>query len=382
MSRVVVAIALAAWAVPACAPVAQPPSGVLGERREVVFQGENDVVLAATTRLSTGSAFDVKAVPRTDADLGGATFESDDEGVLKVVEPDVAGGRVEVVAPGAAYLQVRGESGAVIDRVAVRAAAPLRTELVEQQLLGAVDARLPALFGLVVDEDVELLVAAIDRCGGDLLDQGASTMTTSDAAIVDVTATETGGFLLTPLAAGDAVITLTSTDLPEQAYEVRVVTVDLVDDVAPTAASASENNVLLWGRAYAGSTEVVGLTYAWGGTDRVKLSLDRGAWTTATIEGVNGDGADGGAVVEGDAKVTAEAAGEEDELDLLALTAADLVSTRVGQRADDPVPGDPAPTGGCAGGTAPQVCDPTAAVALVGMSALRRLSRRRSGRAG
>lgn len=351
----------------ACAPAVDVPEGVVGEEGVVVFQAENPTILEARTRLVVGSAFDVVAVPRRDASLDGAVFASSDDAVAKVVAADVGAGRVEIVGAGAAALVVKDQDGEELDRVEVRAAVPERRSLVEAQLLGtSIDARVPPSFGVVASEDVDVYVAAVDRCGGDLLDWGASAPASEDEAVLAVERREAGGFTLAPIAAGETVVTIATPGVDEPvSYEVRVVDPELVDDVVPTAAAAGKNSVELWGRAFAGSDEIVGLTYGWTGTARVSLSAARGPTTVATIAGVGDD-----QPVEGDAIATASALDEEGELNLLALRDTDLTSSRLPPEAGNG--GVVAQPTGCGGGaTAP--CDPAAAtLAVLGLRAIRR----------
>lgn len=356
-----------------CSPVATPPDGSVGEEGEVVFQAENATILAADTRLVVGSAFDVVGVAKGDASLDGAVFVSGDEDVLRVVAADVAAGRVEVTGAGEAFLVVRSGDGDEIDRIAVRAAVPKTRGLLEAQLVNSsVDARLPDAFAVVADQDLDVFVGAVDRCGGGLLDWRASPPVSSDEAVLTVAPHDVAGYTLTPVAGGEAMLTVATPGVDEPlSFAVRVIDPALVDDVVPTAsAKLSDDSVELWGRAYAGDDEVVGLTYGWSATQRVTLSNARGPTTIATVAGVAGT--DGG-VVEGDAIVTASARDEEGTVDLFSTSIPFAAARR-----DDPAsdPDEPPATGGGCGGGQAAVCDPAAAaVLLVGA---RRLRRRRA----
>lgn len=353
-----------------CAP-ATPPEGTLGEERVAYFQSVSDFVFRE--RLLVGSRFFVSAEARAEDDrerVSSAALTSSDAAIATVTladgpdEGDEADELlVEMVGAGEAHLVLTGEDGEEIDRILVRAAVADRIDLLDGKILGSsVDARLPDELGLLEGGETFFALAATDKCGGALLSVGAVEVTVSDEAVLALSTEEGIVYDAEALAPGEVELVLTPAVGEAQTFAVTVVEPALIDDVEIEIAAAKDNQAELWGRAFAGSLEVVGLDYAWDATPRVTVSPDRGPNTIATISVPReGEPADDRPAV-----VDIEAHGEDDSVDLFALRSDAFVTARV------PPVDEPAPTGPSCGAEA---CNPYG-VALVGAMFLGRLRRR------
>ncbi len=342
----------------------------MGEERRAYFRAQapaSDVLL--TEGAAVGTSFVVSIQPLNtseDSELVNGTLVSDDPDVFVVAdEGRASAASVTAVGPGQTYLSLVVDDE-VQDRLPVRAAQVGQVHLLDMSNAGSnVDARLPERFGLVDGESVKTMLRLEDSCGGTLHAPGVISASASEPTALDVVETDEG-FEIRALAEGgaDVILDVAGTEVR---YDVDVVRSVDVDTVFASIASTTETSAQLWGRARAGNVEVVGMSYAWSASPRVRLSESIGAWTTAAILQPPED-----ASADWDpAKVKVELFGIESELDLFAATVDDVQPGRVQDdaAAEDPV----APTaGGCAGGDGNGGCDPYLAFALFGAWSLRK----------
>lgn len=368
-----VALALA----PAC-PVNDQPVGAKGREGVATFVAETDLVFSATLVVGSHTTLTVAAVDDEAPLPADAFLHSANESVLTLGEPDEDGAwPLTAAGPGKADLELIGADGTRIDAIEVEAAVPGATTLVDGDLLGAsqvVDARLPLEgWGFLVERDLTLLVSAVDRCGGDLLDLHASTLRTADGTAATFTVDESAPATFTANAteAGDVDLLLETPGLEPLTFPVQAIDPGDVDEVRVAAASADDTGRMsLWGRAFANDVEVVGpLRFGWRADPRVALSAVEGLAVEAQVSFP----AEGEPPDDRPATVTAEVLGEEGTTDL--FTARQEVDR--GTPAREVVLETPASTG-CGG----EACDPFAAAGLLGAFALRRrllpISRRRA----
>ena len=341
----------------------------LGKAGKVIFT--TDTGLAFSSRLVVGSVF-VVSLKATDAKLkgavGGAALGTTDESVLVV-----DGVTVRVAGPGTAELQAVGADG-FIDSIDIHAGVPTATALVDAALLKAsdsLDARLPVSFAIRTGTDHQFFVAAVDKCGGDLLDLHASTLAPGGiaASVVDVGAS--GGIVVTTQVAGDLDLTLKTPGLADLAYTVKSIDPAAVDEVDISAISSDNTgNVTVWGRAFTNDVELVGdLQLSWTGSDRVTFAQPAGQVVSATVAfPKKGDPPD-----DRPATITAEIFGQQGTTDLLAPGLTTTTSRGTPAR----VPPDPAGVAGCGGSGGGGGCNPEAALAgVLGIASLRRLRSR------
>ena len=365
---------LTALAVGACS---SPPAGIVGDRGRVAFQGETELMF--TTRMVVGSHGVVRAVARRDdVNLVGATAVSSDVAVAQL-EPLVSAGDdvvafvMRMVGPGVADLVVQSASGEAIDSIHVEAARPSRTELVDGTLLAlaqSIDTRLPETFALMAETELSLLVAATDRCGGPLLDLHASSLAVAGGAEALVADVGPSSFTVQSVP-GEMSLTLDTPGIAPLAYALTALSPDSIDEVHAEVATveSSSSSARLWGRAFSNDLEVVGLEFDWSSDPRVALDVARGVSTTATISfPLEGEPPD-----DRPARVTAEVFGERGSVDLLALTATGLVTSRAAPPLRDGDDGDNATdeadeSASCGG----DACDPFVAMMLPGLFLLRR----------
>jgi hypothetical protein len=365
------------------------PEGTTGRLGKVVFQAPTDLVWSS--RLATGSTFVVTAVARTKKNTLGeeARVASDNVAIVVVDDVEFDDGalrfRMVAQAPGAVDLVVS-DDNIELDRIRIETARAVETSLVDAALVGATDAvdpRLPADFALVANGTARVLVSAVDRCGEPLLDLGASTLVlragegVEPASVATIAGDAPASFVVTTAAAESFVVGLVTPGLADLDYGVSVVSRAAIDEVHAVAAvaDAEAGSVTLWGRAFVDDVEVIGQDFTWASTERVALSTTVGPSTTATIAFPSaGEPAD-----DRPATVTAEIVGEEGTVDLLALTAEELVGSR-GEPPARPASDDAnraeeaaetaAEAGGCGGVGSP--CDPFAATAPIFLWARRR----------
>lgn len=346
---------------------------LLGREGKVVFGAETK--LAFTQRLVAGSAFAVsfRSTDPEELPLTGATLRSSDEDVL-TIEPGAQ--RVSLVTPGTADLEVI-VAGAVVDAVALHAGKVGATTLVDKTLIAltdTIDSRLPASFAIRTDADHTVLIAAVDVCGGDLLDLHASTVESADPAGPAVPVSiEDGGaaaFTVTTQIPGELSLVLKTPGLDDLSYAVQSVDPGQVDEVSVGLTQADEGGgVILWGRAFVDDVELIGdLQLSWLADPRVTLTALQGTVVSGSVSfPVEGEPAD-----ERPAVVTAEIFGEAGSVDVLTVTA--LTNSR-GTPARELVVEEPTPS--CGGGDATAACNPEAALlVLLGARRLRALRRR------
>ncbi len=366
-ARCTPALLALACGVSAC-PAPTEHEGTTGREGVARFVAETDLVFSAT--LVVGSTSTVTVAPTDEAapPPEGALLRSANDAVLRVGEPDADGAApITLAGPGRTDLELVGPDGTLVDAVEVRAAVPGATALVDGDLLAAssvLDARLPAEgWGFLVDRELSLLVSAVDRCGGDLLDLHASTVRVDDTTTADVTvsAAAPASFTAEATTAGDVGLVLETPGLDPLAYPVQAFEPAEVDEVAVSAATADDTGRLgLWGRAYANDVEVVGpLVFSWRADERVALSAASGL----AIEVQVSFPAEGEPPDDRPATVTAEVLGEVGTLDLFTARQ----ETERGPPARAVVV-----EGSAASGCGADPCDPFAAAALLGAIALRR----------
>ncbi|MCC7070789.1 MAG: hypothetical protein IT383_05670 [Deltaproteobacteria bacterium] len=334
----------------------------------VLFAAETNLAFSATLVVGSTTSVTTAPVDTATPPAEGATLRSANEAVLTVGAPDDDGATpITLVGPGRADLELAAPDGTLVDAIEVKAAVPGATALVDGDLLAAssvLDARLPAeSWGFLVDRELSLLVSAVDRCGGDLLDLHASTVRTDDSTTADVTvsAAAPASFTAEATSAGDVGLVLETPGLDPLVYPVQAFEPGEVDEVAVSAASADDTGRLsLWGRAYSNDVEVVGpLAFSWRADERVTLSASSGL----AIEVQVSFPAEGEPPDDRPATVSAEVLGEEGTLDLFTAT----------QETDrGPAARSVVVEGGTASGCGADPCDPFAAAALVAAVALRR----------
>lgn len=361
-------------------PVAGAPDGTKGEEGVALFAAENELVFTTTLVVGSQTTVSFQALSDEEPLPEGAALQSSSDAVLTVGEPDEEGlWPITLAGPGRAELQVVGGDGTVVDHIGIAAAVPAATTLVDGDLFAAttdVDSRLPAEgWGFLVDRELSLLVSAVDRCGGDLLDLHASTLRAGEGAPASLVIGAAGpaSFTVESADAGDVELILETPGLDPLSYPVQSLEAGDVDEVRVSAASADEGGLMgLWGRAFANDVEVVGpLRYSWRADPRVALSAAEGQAIQVQISFA----AEGEPPDDRPATVTAEILGEEGTLDLLTAN----------QEIDRGAPARVADIADTSSGCGGEPCDPFAAAGLVGAFCLRRrgsLRRRRDGAVG
>jgi hypothetical protein len=361
-----------ALAVLAAGCVVEPnPEGVLGEEGVAFFQAPFDAVFDA--RLMVGSEMDLRVEARVGDEAGlvaGGSFTTSDPEVIEIVEADATAGYLRLVGPGEAFLVLESADGEELDRIVMRAADSVRTELLDLKLLGtATDPRLPGEFGVVLDRETSFAITATDQCGGELFQVNALDVASS-SALVEVETEDGVEFKITGTDRGGATLSLQDRAEDEPAvfaeHEVQVFELGQIDDVDLAVSDQEGIDFEIWGRAFAAGTEVVGLDFEWAGSADVQISNAEGPTVIGRVN----------LTPEGEAPQTALVSGEagtvKADLDLMG------VSLLVAERTPAPDAITPAASG-CA-------CDPSArcdpyAVALLGfglwaLGPIRRLRRR------
>ena len=320
--------------------VAEGPEGTTGAKGKVVFQAETELVFSS--RIAVGSSFRVTTVPKGDdvALSKAAELRSADDAIAEVRAVDGEDGEllfdVEVTGPGRVELFVV-DDGADVDNIFIEAARAADTTLIDAALLSSsdvVDPRLPGRFAVIDDAPTRFLISAIDKCGGPLIDLGASTLVVSGEDGVDpltlatVTADGAAAFVVEPalVAGGSFTVELVTPDIATLAYDVDVVARGDVDEVHAEVASVDTQaaTARIWGRAFVDDVDVVGLDYDWSVDPRVLLDAASGPAVTASITFE----ADEAGLDLRPAEVTAEVFGASGTTDLLVLQSGDLVVTR------------------------------------------------------
>lgn len=363
-------VAAVAACIGGCVPGCLSAGLLDGERAgaEGVLAFRTETALAFSERLVVGSAFPVtfRALEDDNAALvNGAVLTSSDTDVFAVEGP-----LVTVVGSGTAELVVE-RDGAALDRVTLRSAWAASTVLASGALLGAtdsVDARLPRAFALLPDVVTTLLVAAVDRCGGDLLDLHASALE-SDGVQMSIDAAAPAAFAITADVAGDAELTLKTPGLDDLTLRVTVAAPGDVDEIQVAPSRAEGATVTLFGRAFVDDVEIVSpMSFSWRSEPRVVLESTQGLVVRANVSFP----AEGEPPDERPATVGAEVFGETGTLDLLRSTVVQTLGEPA--RASEAVE----PTvRGCRG----EPCDPELALlGLLGSGGIHR-QRRRAARA-
>ncbi|MCC7109892.1 MAG: hypothetical protein IT382_11425 [Deltaproteobacteria bacterium] len=358
-------------------PVASAPDGTKGQLGVALFAAESELVFSTTLVVGSQTTVSFSALSDEEPLPEGATLQSSDAAVLTVGEPDAEGlWPITLAGPGRAELVVVGSDGTVADRIELSAAVPAATTLVDGDLFAAtteVDSRLPAEgWAFLVDRELSLLVSAVDRCGGDLLDLHASTLRAGEGAPASLVITAAGpaSFTVESADAGDVELTLETPGLDAIAYPVQSLEAGEVDEVRVSAASADDGGQMgLWGRAFANDVEVVGpLRFSWRADPRVALSAAEGQAIQVQISLP----AEGEPPDDRPATVTAEILGEEGTLDLFTAN----------QEIDRGAPARSAEVEGGSSGCGGEACDPFAAAGLLGALVLRRRLSQLGRRAG
>jgi hypothetical protein len=310
--------------------------------------------------------------------LKGAKLVSSDKDVLTIDDANVAKGVVHVKGAGQAEVRVE-KDGKLIDAVGLRSGKAKVTTLVDAAVLSAtenIDARLPKEFALQSGKKASLLVAAVDGCGGELLDMHASTLV-AEGVQATVESPGPASFTVEPAEKGELTLTLQTPGIDDLAYDVSVVVGDDVDEVEVAVATTDgESTALVWGRAFANDVELVGThSFAFDHSERVSLSGTNDLVSNATISyPESGQPAD-----ERPALVSIELFGEEDEVDLLTLTEGELKASRGKAPREAPEPKQSL-AGGCSGEGGS--CALLLVVGAGPLRSLRRLSKRRFGPGG
>ena len=393
--RALTVVAIAALATAGdCAQGPETVEGIGGLDGVLAFAAPADQFFS--TGIVIGSVFEIVARPglQTDKDVldGIVDVGSTNPEVLAVEPVGVERGaftfRVTVTGRGRARLAVTAD-GKVLDRVNLSGVPAATTSLVDAMLLGfpGLDIGLPARFALIESREVNLAVAAVDKCGNGLIDAGASVLriqprdpgsTADDVAVVERDGIT--GYSVSALADNaDFAIVLETPGLAPLSYRVDAVDASNVDDVKINVASADGDSgaALAWGRAFADDIEVIGLSYAWSADRRVSLGAFDSPAVNVSVAPLETD--EFGNTIDAPAELYADVLGESASIDLIALTSASLNASRGPGpvRAGETKPDTNVDAGGCGGGES-TVCDPLAA--LLPALGLRRLRRRRRGR--
>ena len=360
----------------------------------LAFEAPDDLFFE--TNIAVGSVFEIVARPglsTEDKDIlqGEVDVGTSNASIMTVVPVDNDNGvftfRITVVGGGNARIAVT-KGDKVIDRLDLGAVPVGTTSLVDGTLLGfpGIDVSLPARFSLIESREVNIVVAAVDRCGNGIIDVGASNLRieprsadigADDVAVVDNEGLT--GFLVTPVQAGaDFDIVLETPGLLPLRYRVDSVDASNVDntEIAIATADGDAGTALAWGRAFADDIEVIGLDYSWSGDQpRLSFTVFDGPATTVTIAALAVD--EFGNAIDQPATMYADALGESAELDLLTVSTTSLVVARdpAPVREDDEEEEPTTETASGCGDTSSTVCDPLAA--LLPAIGLRRLTRRR-----
>jgi hypothetical protein len=339
---------------------------IVGRQGTVVFGAETK--LAFTQRVVAGSTFPVsfRAVDEEDLPLTGGVLRSTNVAVLTI---DPGSARLALIAPGTADLEVVID-GEVVDAIALHAGKPGASTLVDGALLAltdTVDARLPSSFAIRTDVEHTLLVAAVDVCGGELIDLHASTLEATDGVAASIEDGGLAAFTLKTQVAGDVALALKTPGLDDLSYSVQSIERSQVDEVDVAVTQADDaGNVTLWGRAFADDIELIGdLDLSWTADERVTLVAAQGTIVTAAVSFP----AEGEPPDDRPAAVRAEVFGEEGAVDLLTATFTTERGTPARELAAEP------PTPSC-GGDAGEVCNPEAALLVIlGARRVRRVRR-------
>lgn len=332
----------------------------IGQEERVAFYTETG--LAFTKRLAVGSHFVVtkEAVTEEDKDaVGQARLRSSSPKVM-TVDADT----VTIAGPGTADLIVEGEDGE-IDRITLHAGIAGATTLVSGPLLSVtdtVDARLPQRFALQTDTSTTLLVSAVDKCGGDLLDLHASSLVPGGDVPVSIDSSDPASFVVTTQVPGDATLTLKTPELPDLVFDVKSVDPGAIDEVQVAPSAVNGSTVTMFGRAFVNDLELVGdLVFSWSSDPRVVLEAFQGL----TVRGNISFPEEGEPPDDRPAGVTVEVFGESGTTDLITTNLVSSLGTPARQLSLEPV------TPSCQGG---EGCDPEAALLVIlGVRGLRRL---------
>lgn len=423
LTRALVGLSLSIlWVTGGCW-LGETPEGFLGDERLVYFQPSNEQVFSQ--RLMTGSRFWLNVQARREDDdarvlvarlrpsddavvrvhlaeengadftdagplpLGGAAGAEDDalalESNAEDAGPEVAPRTapvlpsgtakrywIEILAPGDAQLILEDDQGG-IDQIALQAADAEQIDLLDLGILGNdLDARLPNRFGMLNEARQELAVAAEDRCGGPLLALDAIDLTSSDATICQIQRDNALAFALSTQAEGQVEMNVVpyvpKAILGEPVpFSLAVYAADDVDDLRLEVAAVEGNTALVWGRAFASDTEVIGLEYAWDATERIDLDRVRGPWVNASLYIPQEDEAPD----DRPAEVFASWENNDAEIDLLTVRENEVNRTRL----PPPTPESVNTSASCAG----DPCDPLGASmfgAWIGWRRIRRYRKR------
>lgn len=277
------AVLIAAALLSAC-PTTVGQNDALGDKGIVAFTAETPLVFS--TRLVVGSSFtvDFHAVDaKDDAKVAQGVLSSSNEKAIALKD-----GKFTVVGPGTTVLSLKSKASGTIDTISVHAGKAGATTLVDAAMLNAstsVDARLPSSFAWTTGDQHVLQISAVDVCGGDMLDLHASTVVDSGTTPTTVTAGGPATFVAQTQAAGDAGLTLKTPGLDDLKYTVAAVDTNSIDTVKAAAAAVDDqNNITLWGQAFANGHEVVGdLAFTWIADPRVTLAATQGLVVTANV---------------------------------------------------------------------------------------------------
>jgi hypothetical protein len=355
--------------------------GVLGQNGRAYFSGQNDLIF--TEHLMVGSYLRIGVQPVSNDDASSvmmSTFKSADSRVIEVTISDSGAGEFDVIGPGNTALELVSESGEVIDFVILKAAYANKIEVTENVLLGTeISPILPREIAIILDEPVSLSFQGRDSCGQPLLPVEAIETSVTNPEIIQLTE-DGSGLLVEGLAPGAQEIHFQGRKGPETTLDLETVSKSDVSRIDITMASADPPQAELWGRAYSGPREVIGISYEWSSEDSVELSNQNGITVIATVAEAPDESAENGvttgeAAVEDSAENTSTALVRANwgtlntDFDMKQATYADIQAYRI-------APAEESSPLGC-GDSTNDGCDPYAACMLIFGTGLRRMTRRR-----
>ena len=259
--------------------------GTVGENGRVYFIADKQEVFSQ--RLMVGSYVKLSVEP-VDVDetsmIQSGNFHVEDTSVAQLMKSDAVGGEMDITGPGQTYLVLRSADGEQIDRIALDASFATRMDFLDPLFLGSqVDARLPSDVAVFAHHKQEVRIQAYDQCGIPLIALNSYDVTPMAPQFMSVEYSESG-FYFEGQTTGDFELLVRGRAGPEARLYVHSISEHDVTDLTINLASANPPQANLWGRLFAGTTEVIGVTYDWSAEDNVSLSDHAGPSVIGTVE--------------------------------------------------------------------------------------------------
>lgn len=360
--------------------------GRLGDEGKAYFDGQDDIEGDIFEgQLAVGSRFSVVVQPaagENEADVLGAVLTSEDDSVLRVTpaQNDGLAADLEVMGSGETKLLLQ-NGDEVVDWISVRTARAASLVLLDESLAGSgIDARIPGRFGLIERQSAGIRVRVDNSCGEEIYAPNAFTFSSDRPEVVNIAtmASSDRSFLVRSSdSVGEAVISVLLDDVSHE-FHIDVIHSYEVGNIETNVASVADQSALLWARAFAGNTEIIGMTYVWENDGGTTLSSTQGAYTQATLAPAGVD-AEGNELPLSSAVVAASLFGHRAGLDLLTVSTDQLVSTRVETVATEEDEPSDASAGCDELGATTAACQAAFSIPLLWMRRLRRLRRSRAG---